>query len=161
MAPESSFGLKERGQPKQRASYCDVTQRRQEDGNNGVFLRRSTPTPPSLWAHLQAGAKSPSGRSSDQSCPSFSGPPKMQGSKGQRSGKTFGKAKDISVSLVHRTPLQNKHKVQIHLPSGASPHLRNSMTHPQLLLRHWENKRQTDSVPQAQPFREQLACRFN
>lgn len=115
---ESSFGSKERSQPKQRASYCVIAQRRQEDGNNTVFLRHSTstrpspihPTPHSASGSFTLGGKSPSGQSPDQSCSVFSGPPKMQGKKGQRSGKTFGKAKVIPL-LDHRTPLHDKHKV--------------------------------------------------
>lgn len=137
-----------------KASHCVVAQRRQDAGNNGVFLRCSSPTCP-LWAHLHVGANHPAGQSSDQSCSFFSGPPKMRGET-----RVKGRAKHLekpksSLSLTTGCPLITNTGLQILHPSGASPHLRNSMTHACLLPRHSENKRQTDSMPKAQPFREQ------
>lgn len=78
-----------------------------------------------------------------------------------RETKVKGQAKHLekpksSLSLTTRRPFITNTRFQIHLPSGASPHSCNSMTHRCLLSRHCENKRQTDSTPKAQPFREQL-----
>lgn len=149
---ESSFGSKGRGQPKQRASCCVLVQRRQEDGNNAVLLRRSTP-PFGLiytWGQITQQAKLGSKLLLFHRATKDAGEAKVKGQ-----AKHLEKPKS-SLSLTTGRPFITNTRFQIHLPSKASSHLRNSVTHPCLLPRHYENKRQTDSTPKAQPFREQL-----
>ncbi|GAA6074216.1 uncharacterized [Tachysurus ichikawai] len=70
----------------------------------------STPPPhPTFRAHLKAGANHPAGEARIKADPFSQGHQRCGGNKGERSGKTFGKAKVISL-LDHRTPLHNKHK---------------------------------------------------
>lgn len=118
-------------------------------------LHPHTPPPPPLCLSA-CGGKSPSGKAQIKATPFF-----FRATKDVGETKVKGQAKHLekpksSLSLTTGCPFIRNARFQIHLPSGASPHLRNSMTHPCLLSRHCENKRQTDSMLKAQPFREQL-----
>lgn len=101
-----------------------------------TFLPPHSPT----LSSSTRGGKSPSGRSSDQSRSFFSGHHDAGETQVKGQAKHLEKPKS-SLSLTTGRPFITSARFQIHLPSEASLHLHNSMTHPCLLPRHSENKR--------------------
>lgn len=94
-----------------------------------------TPPPTPLQAHLHLGANLPAGKARIKAAQFSPGHQRCRGKKVKGRAKHLEKPKSsLSLTTGHR--FMTNTRFQIHLPSGAWGHLRNSMTHPRLLPRH-------------------------